>query len=124
LLHKLGNLFAPSAVLETSIIERLKRRRLMQRILPLGPQLRRLMRPTLALLPVIVVLGLLAATLEGLGIALIMPLLSTMTGTPPATGRLAGLFQSLGMGSTGSSAWCSSPWPWSAWSCSRTWWWP
>jgi ABC-type multidrug transport system fused ATPase/permease subunit len=56
------------------------------------------MRPTLALLPVIVVLGLLAATLEGLGIALIMPLLSTMTGTPPATGRLASLFQSLGMG--------------------------
>jgi subfamily B ATP-binding cassette protein MsbA len=70
----------------------------MQRILPLGPQLRRLVRPTLALLPVVVLLGLLAATLEGLGIALIMPLLSTMTGTPPATGRLATLFQSFGMG--------------------------
>jgi ABC-type multidrug transport system fused ATPase/permease subunit len=60
--------------------------------------LRRLVRPTLALLPLVVVLGLLAATLEGLGIALIMPLLSTMTGTPPATGRLASLFQSVGMG--------------------------
>jgi subfamily B ATP-binding cassette protein MsbA len=70
----------------------------MHRILPLGPQLRRLVRPTLALLPVVVLLGLLAATLEGLGIALIMPLLSVMTGTPPATGRLASLFQSLGMG--------------------------
>lgn len=71
----------------------------MQRILPLGPQLRRLVRPTLALLPVVVLLGLLAATLEGLGIALIMPLLSTMTGTPPATGgHMARLFQGLGMG--------------------------
>jgi ABC-type multidrug transport system fused ATPase/permease subunit len=47
---------------------------------------------------VVVLLGLLAATLEGLGIALIMPLLSAMTGTPPATGRLASLFQNLGMG--------------------------
>ena len=33
----------------------------MQRILPLGPQLRRLVRPTLALLPLVVFLGLLAA---------------------------------------------------------------
>jgi ABC-type multidrug transport system fused ATPase/permease subunit len=70
----------------------------MQRILPLGPQLRRLVRPTLALLPVVVLLGLLAATLEGVGIALIMPLLSAMTGTPPGAGRLASLFQNLGMG--------------------------
>ena len=70
----------------------------MQRILPLGPQLRRLVRPTLALLPVVVLLGLLAATLEGLGIALIMPLLSAMTGSVPAAGggRLIRLFQDLG----------------------------
>jgi ABC-type multidrug transport system fused ATPase/permease subunit len=70
----------------------------MQRILPLGPQLRRLVRPTLALLPVVVLLGLLAAILEGLGIALIMPLLSTMTGTAPAAGggRLIRLIQDLG----------------------------
>jgi ABC-type multidrug transport system fused ATPase/permease subunit len=48
---------------------------------------------------VVVVLGLLAATLEGLGIALIMPLLSVMTGQPPAGGgHLARLFQGLGMG--------------------------
>ncbi|MGZ3274627.1 MAG: ABC transporter ATP-binding protein [Caulobacteraceae bacterium] len=53
----------------------------------------------MALLPVVVVLGLLAATLEGLGIALIMPLLSTMTGQVPAGGgRLVRLFQGLGMG--------------------------
>ena len=71
----------------------------MQPILPLGPQLRRLVRPTLALLPLVVVLGLLAATLEGLGIGLIMPLLGTMTGQPPvAGGTLARLFQGLGMG--------------------------
>ena len=71
----------------------------MQPILPLGPQLRRLVRPTLALLPLVVVLGLLAATLEGLGIGLIMPLLGTMTGQSPAAGgTLARLFQGLGMG--------------------------
>jgi ABC-type multidrug transport system fused ATPase/permease subunit len=72
----------------------------MQRILPLGPQLRRLVRPTLAFLPVVVLLGLLAATLEGLGIALIMPLLGTMTGSSPAAGggRLIRLFQDLGGG--------------------------
>jgi subfamily B ATP-binding cassette protein MsbA len=72
----------------------------MQRILPLGPQLRRLVRPTLVLLPVVVLLGLLAATLEGLGIALIMPLLGAMTGSNPVSGggRLANLFQSIGMG--------------------------
>jgi ABC-type multidrug transport system fused ATPase/permease subunit len=61
--------------------------------------LRRLVRPTLAFLPLVVFLGLLAATLEGLGIALIMPLLSVMTGQAPAGGGiLARVFQGLGMG--------------------------
>jgi ABC-type multidrug transport system fused ATPase/permease subunit len=58
-----------------------------------------LVRPTLSLLPLVVFLGLLAAVLEGLGIALIMPLLSTMTGQAPAQGNhLARLFQGLGLG--------------------------
>jgi ABC-type multidrug transport system fused ATPase/permease subunit len=62
--------------------------------------MRRLVRPTLTLLPLVVLLGLLAATLEGLGIALIMPLLGAMTGVNPVVGggRLARLFQGLGMG--------------------------
>ncbi|MDB5458377.1 MAG: ATP-binding protein of transporter, partial [Caulobacteraceae bacterium] len=69
----------------------------MRRIVPLGPQVLRLVGPHARLLPVIVLLGLVSAGLEGVGIGLIMPLLDIMMDRDAAAGHgLAGLFLRFG----------------------------
>lgn len=70
----------------------------MRRMLVLGPHLRVLVRPALGLMPIVIFLGLLAAALEGAGIGLIMPMLSTMTGAGVGGRHLAGFFQGIGAG--------------------------
>lgn len=67
-------------------------------LLRLGRRTRRLIVGHLRLVPLIVLLGVIAAALEGLGIGLVMPLLDTMTGRAAASGGFAGLFRRFGAG--------------------------
>ena len=71
----------------------------MRRLLPLGPRLRSLVRKPLRLLPLIAILGLLAASLEGLGIGLIIPLLSIMMNGGASSARgFSHVLQQMGAG--------------------------
>ena len=70
----------------------------MRSLFPIGPQTMRLIGGYLRFVPLIVLLGVVSAALEGLGIGLVMPLLNTMGPPTAPTGGFAGLFLRFGAG--------------------------